>query len=61
MKNMERSVNSGLVALAVSDMCFCLAYFTLHFKDAFSTLDSLLELYLRIIQMPLINLFFLTR
>jgi len=61
MKNMERSVNDGLVALATSDMFLCLVYFikSLYWKKPH--IDSLLELYYRTYEGALINFFLLTR
>ena len=61
MKNMERSVNDGLVALATSDMFLCLVYFitSLYWKK--THFDSLLELYYRTYEGALINFFLLTR
>ena len=60
MKSMERSYNSGLVALAVSDLLFCLLYFLLTFvenKIFYTPKDSLVMLYYATYKEPLINIF----
>ena len=58
---MERSVNTGLVALATSDLFLCLVYFiaSLHWNKP--NYDSILELYYRTYQELFINFFLLAR
>jgi len=61
MKNMERSVNNGLVALAVSDLFLCLVYFIASLYENKPNYDSLLELYITTYKEAFINFFLLAR
>jgi len=61
MKNMERSVNNGLVALAISDLFLCLVYFIASLYWNKLSYDSLPELYYRTYQESFINFFLLAR
>jgi len=61
MKNMERSVNNGLVALATSDLFLCLASFIASLYWNKLSYDSLLELYYRTYEESFINFFLLAR
>jgi len=61
MKHMERSVNTGLVALAVSDMMYCTALLLTTFiidRVTYTPTDNLFALYFSTYKEPLINIFF---
>lgn len=63
LKPMERSVNTGFVALALSDVLFCLLYlldlFT-HKKPTDGVYASMLKVYYKTYKEPILNIFLLS-